>query len=649
LTINQRAIPITLTAIFMLAVLAPSIALGFLALRAAERESLYVERRLESALMAEVDLAAARIDQMMSEIRTTLAREAASLSGADGMPIARWGEIDPLVETPFTLRGGRIETTDGGGPGGANGLIAAFGAFLEGGARIPAYDLVTRIYRYEAPSGPAEKKSDAEGAGRPAEGVSRSKMGITAQAPPTKGYAADEPSGVARQMAQSRIASDTEARDELFERASREGFEILRRNVAARAPVAADKAPAPSPMKPAETRSRTVSRSRSFKELTSAGDNGLLPSLSDEGLGILFWARGGGGAFVGCTLRMEVLRDRIAGIMPDMLSDVRILTVLDDSGTPIVAPEPRPGAEPDWRRPFAAREISPELPRWEVGAWLVNQELLASRANFARMVVWVEVAALSLAIITGGVVIIRTMSYEMRVASQKTTFVANVSHELKTPLTSIRLFAELMASGKQGDEGRRREYLRTMMSEADRLSHLVDNVLTFSRRGREKYRMQNLSLAEVARDTLRQMEPHLVKTGFSVSFSEDGPLPARGDREALRQVIMNMLSNAEKYSGDVREISVRCASDGGYARAAVEDRGIGVDPGLSDRIFQEFYRADDSLSAMRGGAGLGLSIARGIARAHGGDVTYSPREGGGSAFTLSLPLRREGNDRRVPL
>jgi signal transduction histidine kinase len=180
------------------------------------------------------------------------------------------------------------------------------------------------------------------------------------------------------------------------------------------------------------------------------------------------------------------------------------------------------------------------------------------------------------------------------------------------------------------------------MSEVDRLARLVDNVLAFSKRGKGKYAMQTLSLTDLTRETVAQLEPHLTKSGFSVAVEVEGEdiLSVTGNREALRQVLMNLLSNAEKYSGesrDIREIRVRCRIENGTAVVEVADRGIGVDPRFADRIFREFFRIDESLSASRSGAGLGLSIARDIARRHGGDVLYAPRPGGGSLFSLRLP------------
>lgn len=200
----------------------------------------------------------------------------------------------------------------------------------------------------------------------------------------------------------------------------------------------------------------------------------------------------------------------------------------------------------------------------------------------------------------------------------------------------------MLLSGKQKDEGRRKEYLSVMVSEAERLSRLVDDVLAFSRRGRENrpLLMETMDLAALAKETFERMMPRLAGRGFATNLSSSGPLTVRGNSEALARVIMNLLSNSEKYSPDTKDIAVECASGDGLALVRVADRGAGIDPALGERIFQEFFRVDDSITAPVSGAGLGLAIARAIAIEHGGDVKYSPRPGGGSVFTLSLPLIR---------
>ena len=595
--------------------------MSMLALRAAEREAMYVERRMETSLMSEADLAARSVAQLMLDVRNSLRRDA---------PGALTG--NPLTSVTFDLDSGRLSVS---GPAeGARRFRENFAGFLTEGVRVPTYDLVTRVYRTEP--------------------------GMTREEPSTR---KTDGSGTARQQMNAKMETDAEARDEIFEQAEYEGFKTYSRNVEpqsqnmrsmpgapAETQAAQPSSLAPpsvmnaakikkSDIEPPPLRSKTVSKNRSLAELSSESADGLIPYMTDEGLEILFWTKIAGGHFSGCVLDMGVLRDMIADVIPDIISDARILTVLDDAGNPIITPKRFPVSPPDWSRPFVAREISPLLPRWEAGAWLTDPAALTSRAEYARTAVWIQVAILGFVIITGSVAVIMSMSHEMRVASQKTTFVANVTHELKTPLTSIRLYAELLLSGKQRDEERKREYLRTMMSEADRLSHIVDNVLTFSRRERE-LKFETLTLSLLVAETLSPAEPHLSKQGFAVTYSGESDAIVKGNGEALKQVVMNLILNAEKYSGPSREISVKVSRGSEHAAVSVMDRGTGVDPAMPEKIFHEFVRCDDSLTASVSGTGLGLAIARDISRRHGGDVTYSPRQGGGSIFTLVLPLAR---------
>ena len=223
-------------------------------------------------------------------------------------------------------------------------------------------------------------------------------------------------------------------------------------------------------------------------------------------------------------------------------------------------------------------------------------------------------------------------------------FVANVSHELKTPLTSIRMFSELLAEGRVNDPAKQRSYLHIITAETARLTRLINNVLDFSRleRGEKKYNFRDCDLVSVARDTAETYRPHLENNGFKFDCSiPEHPLPVRGDTDALAQIIVNLLSNAEKYSNGPKEIELLVSRQDGplpYAEVKVLDRGPGVPHGSEEKIFEKFYRAHDSLSSGIQGSGLGLTLARQIARAHGGDVVYESREGGGSCFALRLPL-----------
>ena len=674
----KRTVKFPLVLIFVLAVLVPSIALSVLALRAADRESAYMEKQLEGALLAEVNLTVRRIDELLTETVERLTGEAPAFTR---YPAASWRGANPFVAVPFRLEDGVFIFPDDISEDERRKFVESFGPFLLGEVALPVYDSLARVYRRElsematesfagekeqdeassfffsdllsrgadyaasppmtgsvAPPAPPLDSASGSGASPPVPAPSPSRPTLLSSAPKKNEAPAQKRlSGVERQMLESSIAADEAVREQAFEQVEREGFEIAQRNVLPQASLNV----APTIVAPeaplVDDRSGTVSRSRTLAELTAENDHGLLPRERDDGLALLFWSVLPDGGVVGCTIDMPHLRDRVVDAIPGVWSKTRILNVLDEAGTPLVdvAAISENGVQ-DWRRPFVAMEISPLLPRWEAGAWLADPGTVTNRAESVRLAIWLLVAGLFVVIAVGGFAVIRMVSIEARVAAQKTTFVASVSHELKTPLTSIRLFAELLMSGRQTNEGKRNEYLRTMVSETERLSRLVENVLSFSRKDAVRPKSR-LDLAGLAEEVVEQLHPHLERAGFVVTFSSDGSLPVAGNREELKQVLMNLLSNAEKYSGETCEIGVLCRAERGNAVVEIADRGIGIDPGLSEKIFQEFFRADDSLSAMRSGAGLGLSIARTAARTHGGDLTFSSRDGGGSIFTLKLP------------
>ena len=252
---------------------------------------------------------------------------------------------------------------------------------------------------------------------------------------------------------------------------------------------------------------------------------------------------------------------------------------------------------------------------------------------------------LVVAIGIGSLLIVRGLETELRLARQKTDFVSNVSHELKTPLTSIRMFSELLAEGRVADQSKQHSYLQIITAEAGRLTRLINNVLDFSRMesGEKKYNFQTCDLNSIVRSATETFRPHLEAGGFQfVCELPAAQIPLRGDPDALSQIIVNLLSNAEKYSNGGKEISLELAQKQSplpHAEVRVLDRGPGVPRGSEEKIFEKFYRAHDSLSSGIQGSGLGLTIARQIARAHGGDVVYEPRSGGGSCFILRLPVQ----------
>ena len=206
------------------------------------------------------------------------------------------------------------------------------------------------------------------------------------------------------------------------------------------------------------------------------------------------------------------------------------------------------------------------------------------------------------------------------------------------------MFSELLAENRVADAAKQRSYLQIITAEAARLTRLINNVLDFSRMesGEKKYNFQPCDLMKAFAQPADTFRPESRKPG---GFKFDCELPTtpiaiRGDADALSQIIVNLLSNAEKYSNGRKEITLQLAQKHSplpHAEIKVLDRGSGVPRGSEEKVFEKFYRAHDSLGSGIQGSGLGLTIARQIARAHGGDVVYEPREGGGSCFILRLP------------
>jgi signal transduction histidine kinase len=393
--------------------------------------------------------------------------------------------------------------------------------------------------------------------------------------------------------------------------------------------------------------SKAIPAEAEFGQLIGNGTDGMLARFLQNKLRLMFWHRLSTepDLIFGAQLNLDRVVDGVRGLVsadPEMRDEI-CLAVLDDNARPVTLS--RAGFQAAWKRPFVATEIGEALPHWEVAAYIVNPAQLTQAANTAKFTLGLLVAVLVLAIGVGSWLIVRSLNSELKLARQKTDFVGNVSHELKTPLTSIRMFSELLAEGRVADPAKQRSYLNIITAEAARLTRLINNVLDFSRleRGEKKYNFQPCDLVEVVRGAAQTFRPHLEAGGFKFDcVLPDPAVPVRGDADALSQIIVNLLSNAEKYSNDHKEITLELArreSPLPHAEVKILDRGLGVPRGSGEKIFEKFYRAHDSLSSGVQGSGLGLTIARQIARAHGGDVVYEPREGGGSCFVLRLPIK----------
>jgi signal transduction histidine kinase len=277
---------------------------------------------------------------------------------------------------------------------------------------------------------------------------------------------------------------------------------------------------------------------------------------------------------------------------------------------------------------------------WRVRVGYGNQsieEIVAAKTRPQKALM--TMLALTLAL--GVFFIARAAAREVRLAELKSNFVSSVSHDLKTPLALIQLFAETLELGRLKSTERAMEYYRIINSEARKLTRLIDNILDFSKMeaGLRPYRVGLQDIGAVTQRVLEALNSQFAQNQFSVQFDQPAPVPpVLVDADAVEQAIENLLTNAMKYSGDSRDIAVRVAADNGYACVSVIDRGIGIPRRHHRKIFRKFYRIEADAVTGPQGCGLGLAIVDHTMRGHRGHVRVESEPGRGSTFTLCFPI-----------
>lgn len=314
------------------------------------------------------------------------------------------------------------------------------------------------------------------------------------------------------------------------------------------------------------------------------------------------------------------------------------MNVVDEEGRIVFGPAIR-GTEFTVGRPFETT-----LYGWRLQVALTAAQELGVTVERRRTLELIMVAASFLVVVCGVVIVVFAAERERRLAAIKSDFVANVSHELKTPLSLIRMFGELLATRRIADEKKQQQYLSIIVNESERLSSLIDNVLDFARleRGRAAYTFHESDLGEVVSRAVEMYRYRAEREGVEIGLTVSEVIPiAMLDERAIELVIVNLLDNAIKYAKESKlvDVYVESRSDR-LLQIRVVDSGPGIALEDQRRIFDRFVRGRGARDKQVRGSGIGLALVKHIARSHGGDAWVESELGRGSTFFVTVALKR---------
>ena len=236
---------------------------------------------------------------------------------------------------------------------------------------------------------------------------------------------------------------------------------------------------------------------------------------------------------------------------------------------------------------------------------------------------------------------LQDITHEREQEQERSQFLYHVTHELRTPLTNIRAYAETLSEGVLKDPETLRECYNVIVGETQRLSRLVEDILSLSQMeaGAARLKMDDVNTARMVRQVVEDMQAQADEKSLELVLSMPAKLPViRGDKERLAVVLTNLVGNAIKYTPEGGRVEVACGQEGARLHFKVADTGLGIGPAEQEKVFEKFYRSSDERVAALPGTGLGLALAMEIVRTHGGTISLESELGKGSTFTVVLPI-----------
>lgn len=358
------------------------------------------------------------------------------------------------------------------------------------------------------------------------------------------------------------------------------------------------------------------------------------------GVSFIFWARDDSGRIRGVELARAAMMSDVVAAMPVSVGGIEVLReariVLRDGGGAGIYQwgEYRPS---DNEQPVVELDVGRPLDAWSLEYFISAEAYLPMVGRGAIMGMISGLIALAAVLVVMALYFYSESTRDMREAEQRVSFVNQVSHELKTPLTNIRLYAELLEQSAPADDQKMLERVAVVVSESQRLSRLITNVLTFAKKRKDGLHLHlaRRIVDEVIQVVVTNFRPVLQSKGVEIQSDGNASAEVFLDCDMVGQILGNLLSNVEKYAASGGRVTISSLQEGDTTTVLVTDMGPGIDPGQADVIFDPFTRLSNKLTDGVSGAGIGLAISRDLARLHGGDLELVP-SGQGACFMLTL-------------
>ena len=356
--------------------------------------------------------------------------------------------------------------------------------------------------------------------------------------------------------------------------------------------------------------------------------------LREAGGAMLALWRGPGESIVALVAGPKWLESQLDGLGAALANQGVAIGLTDSDGHVILGPRPAEPARQSLRLASAV-----QLP-WNLYALTTNPDMALASSQVRRRLLGAGLAVITLLILAGSYLVARAVTRELAVSRLQSDFVSAVSHEFRTPLTSLCLLSEQLAAGRIAGEPDRAEYYGVLVRDSQRLRRLVEGLLNFGRMqaGAMRYRFEAIDAAALVAEVAGEFQRDAEAGGCRIQVRANGDAPlVRADRAALACAVWNLLDNAMKYSPDCQTVWADIERADGCAAIRIRDRGLGIPAAEQGRIFKKFVRGEEARIRGIRGTGVGLAMVRHIVTAHGGEIRLESKEGEGSAFTVLLP------------